>query len=105
MSTATALNLSVVVPAHNESGNLPDLIAEIVAALQARDDYEIVIVDDCSSDESPQVLASLQTQLPQLRVLRHLKNAGQSAALRNGVRHARGTWIATPRRRRAERAR
>ncbi len=95
MSTATALNLSVVVPAHNESGNLPDLIKEIVTALADRSDYEIVIVDDCSSDETPQVLSALQSQLPQLRVLRHLKNAGQSAALRNGVRHARGIWIAT----------
>ncbi len=71
------------------------MVPHLITALNGRTDYEIVIVDDCSSDATPQVLADLQTRLPQLRVLRHLKNAGQSAALRNGVRHARGAWIAT----------
>jgi len=89
------LKISVVVPAHNESGNLPGLIEEISAAFAGRRDYEIVIVDDASSDDSAAVLSALQTRVPELRVLRHVRNAGQSTALINGVRAARGQWIGT----------
>lgn len=95
LNATDRVTISVVVPAHNEAGNLPGLIDEIVAAFADRRDYEIVVVDDASSDDSAQVLARLQQRLPQLRVLRHVRNAGQSTALINGVRHARGTWIGT----------
>jgi dolichol-phosphate mannosyltransferase len=89
------LLISVVVPAHNEAANLPGLIREIVNAFAGRDDYEIVVVDDCSSDDSRTVLTTMQTSLAQLRVLTHVRNAGQSQALINGVRAARGRWIGT----------
>ncbi len=95
MDALSELTLSVVIPAHNESSSLPGLIEELVSAFAGRCDYEIVVVDDASSDGTPEVLAQLQQRVSQLRVLRHVHNAGQSTALINGVRHARGQWIGT----------
>lgn len=87
--------LSVVVPVFNERDNIPPLLAEIAAALRGRADFEIVYVDDCSKDDSLAVLAAEQAKYPELRVLRHVAQSGQSTAVWNGVRAARGAWIAT----------
>ena len=89
------LRLSVVIPAHNEVDSLPGLIDEIVLAFAASPDIEIVVVDDASSDGTPALLTTLQSRVSQLRVLRHVRRAGQSAALMNGVRAARAPWIGT----------
>ncbi|MFD0740127.1 glycosyltransferase family 2 protein [Lysobacter koreensis] len=87
--------LSVVVPVFNEQGNVATLVHEIVAALRGAEPFEIVFVDDCSSDGTLAALQALKAQVPELRVVRHLANAGQSSAIRNGVKAARGAWIAT----------
>ena len=87
--------LSVVVPVHNEEDNVAPLVAEIVAALRGRVAFEIVYVDDASRDATLQRLRELQATTPELRVVRHLSNAGQSTAVRNGVKAARAPWIAT----------
>ena len=87
--------LSVVVPVHNERDNIVPLIEEIVAALRGRLALEIVYVDDASRDDSAAVLREARTRFPELRVLRHLSQCGQSTAVRNGVKAARGAWIAT----------
>ncbi len=87
--------LSVVVPVHNERGNIAPLINEICAALRGRIAFEIVYVDDLSSDDTLHVLKDQQTSVPELRVLRHQSQSGQSTAVRNGVKAARGAWIAT----------
>lgn len=87
--------LSVVVPVHNEEDNVAPLVGEIVAALRGTIDFEIVYVDDTSKDATLQRLRELQATTPELRVIRHLSNAGQSTAVRNGVKAARGAWIAT----------
>src|SRR5690348_5890611 len=60
-----------------------------------RVDYEVVYVDDASSDDSFDVLKAERAKHPELRIVRHLKQSGQSTAIRNGVRAARGAWIAT----------
>jgi dolichol-phosphate mannosyltransferase len=86
--------LSVVVPVFNEQGNIEPLLAEIDASLRGVD-HEIVYVDDASRDGSLDVLARAKARYPRLRVLRHLAQSGQSTAIRNGVRAARGAWIAT----------
>lgn len=86
--------LSVVIPAHNEADNLPALIAEIHAALAAID-YEIIVADDCSSDNTPEVLKRLSDANPKLRVLRHTRKVGQSSAIVSAVKAARGEWIVT----------
>ena len=90
-----SLQLSVVVPVHNEEDNIAPLVAEILAALRGRIDFEIVYVDDTSRDATLARLRELQATTPELRVVRHLTNAGQSTAVRNGVKAARAPWIAT----------
>jgi len=87
--------LSVVVPVFNERDNIPPLLAEIAAALRGRADFEIVYVDDASRDDSLDVLTRAKAQYPELRVIRHVAQSGQSTAIRNGVKAARGEWIAT----------
>jgi dolichol-phosphate mannosyltransferase len=87
--------LSVVVPVHNERDNVTPLIDEICAALRDRIAFEIVYVDDLSRDDTLQVLSARQKDVPELRVIRHLAQCGQSTAVRNGVKAARGAWIAT----------
>ncbi|MFN0263735.1 glycosyltransferase family 2 protein [Tepidamorphus sp. 3E244] len=86
--------LSVVIPAKNEAGNLPDLVAEIVAALEGQA-FEVIVVDDGSDDATAQVLAELADSDARVRSLRHHRSCGQSAGLWSGVRAARGTLIAT----------
>lgn len=88
-------SLSVVVPVFNEQGNVASLTHEIVAALRDGPEFEIVYVDDCSNDGTFETLLALKAAVPELRVMRQLANAGQSAAIRSGVKAARGQWIAT----------
>ena len=95
MTTSPTPELSVVVPVYNEEGNVAPLVAEIVAALRGRTAFEIVYVDDCSRDATLERLKQLQSHTPELRVVRHLRNSGQSTAIRNGVKAARADWIAT----------
>ena len=90
-----SVELSVVVPVFNERDNIAPLIGEIVAALRGRLAFEVVYVDDGSRDDSLAVLQSLKTSTPELRVIAHEKQSGQSTAIRNGIKAARGAWIAT----------
>ncbi len=87
-------HISVVVPARNEAGALPDLIAEIHQAL-AGEDHEVIVVDDGSTDDTPRMLEELAAQDPALRTIRHGTSCGQSAALYTGLRAARGELVAT----------
>src|SRR3954464_6264437 len=88
-------DLSVVVPVHNERDNVVPLLQEIVSALRGHAAFEIVYVDDASKDDTLAVLTAAKAQFPELRVLRHLSQSGQSTALRTGIKAARGEWIAT----------
>ena len=87
--------ISVVVPVFNEQDNVAPLIREIVAALRGVVPFEIVYVDDNSRDDTLRVLQGLKTEVPELRVLHHVTQSGQSTAVRTGVKAARGAWIAT----------
>jgi dolichol-phosphate mannosyltransferase len=89
------MDISVVIPVFNEADNIAPLAEEIRAALDGKYGYEVIFVDDCSSDETPQRLAELRSEYPQFRHVRHLRNSGQSTAVRNGVKAARMEWIAT----------
>jgi dolichol-phosphate mannosyltransferase len=86
--------VSVVVPVRNEADNILPLIEEIRAALVG-EDYEIIYVDDGSTDSTPAVLAKGRARYPELRSLRHSESCGQSAAIRTGVLAASGSIIAT----------
>lgn len=86
--------LSVVAPMYDEAGGVHRLIEEIASAL-AGFDFEIVVVDDCSRDETLAELEAAMNSTPCLRVLTHQANAGQSRAVRTGVIAARGAVVAT----------
>ena len=87
--------LSVVVPVLNEADNIRPLVAEIIAALDGVCDFEIVYVDDGSTDGTRNTLLALKKSEPRLRVVIHDKCAGQSAGLRTGVMAAHGDLVAT----------
>ena len=89
-----SVELSVVVPVCNEAENVEPLAREIDAALAGRA-YEMIFVDDGSTDDTVAILQKLKNTLPALRVLRHSFRGGQSAAVASGVRAARAPWIAT----------
>ena len=91
---ASEIDLSVVVPVCNEAGNLAPLVAGLDAAL-ADWRYEIVFVDDGSTDDTAARLALLAAGRGNLKCFRHLSRCGQSAALRTAILRARGRVIAT----------
>ena len=87
-------DLSVVFPVYNEEENVPILLDEITKALAGKPwTYEIVAVDDGSSDRSLQVLRESKARYPNLRIIAFEKNAGQTAALDAAWRAARGTYV------------
>jgi len=87
--------LSVVVPVRNEADNVLPLVEEIHAALDGQAEFELIYVDDGSTDATAQRLAEAQTTFPRLRIIRHPRSYGQSTAIASGVRAARHPWIAT----------
>ena len=94
-SDQAAVAVSIVVPVRNEADNVVPLVAEITAALDRRWAYEIIYVNDGSTDATAARLGELMKLLGNLRHISHEKSSGQSAAVRSGVRAARGTIVAT----------
>ena len=87
--------VSIVVPVRNEVENVSPLIAEIAAALDGRWAYEIIYVNDGSTDATAERLGVEMKTRANLRQIRHAASSGQSAAVRSGVRAARGAIVAT----------
>jgi dolichol-phosphate mannosyltransferase len=87
--------VSVVVPVRNEAGNIEPLVSEIAAALGGRWPFEVVYVNDGSSDGTEAELRTLMGRYPWLRQIRHAQSCGQSAALRSGAFAARAPVIVT----------
>jgi dolichol-phosphate mannosyltransferase len=94
-SETAAIVASIVVPVRNEADNIAPLVAEITAALDGRWNYEIIYVNDGSTDATADRLASEMKSRSNLRQIRHATSGGQSAAVRSGVRAARGAIVAT----------
>ena len=92
---AAAVAVSIVVPVRNEAENISPLVAEIASALDGRWNYEIIYVNDGSTDATADRLAAVMKQRGNLREIRHAISAGQSAAVRSGVRAAHGAIVAT----------
>lgn len=87
--------VAVVIPALNEAGNIGNLIRETAACVPASALREIIVVDDGSDDSTADELQALLGDFPKLRYVRHAQRAGQSAAIRTGVRAASAPLIAT----------
>ena len=94
-STASGRLLSVVIPVCNEVDNVGPLAGEVRDALEPLVPFELIFVDDGSTDATASAVLSARARVPQIRLLRHSRRSGQSAAVCTGVRAARGTWIAT----------
>jgi len=96
MKQSESIEISVVVPVYNEEGNLSVLIPKLVKVLKGLGlSYEMIFVDDGSSDGSRKILKEMASQYPFLRVLRLRENRGLSTALVAGMREARGEKIVT----------
>jgi len=87
--------LSVVLPVYNEAENIPQLVEEICKALDGTTPYEILLVDDASTDNSLDVIKQLAREDKRIRYLAFEQNCGQSAAIAAGFSHASGDAIAT----------
>lgn len=85
-------DISILVPVMNEAGNIRPLLDEICDTFAGRR-FEIIYVDDASDDATAKELLAALVDVPQLRVLRHNKRAGQSAAIRSGLLQANGSLI------------
>ena len=89
------LDLSVVVPVKDEAENAVPLLEEITAALRGKVAFEVIFIDDGSKDGTADRLLAARVQNPELRVLRHMANSGQSRGVRTGVIAARAPLVAT----------
>ena len=89
------IDLSVVVPVYNEQDNIIPLVDEIVLALFDHINFEIIYVNDGSTDNTLQILKDKQNTCLQLRIMNHAQSCGQSYAVRTGVKKASAAWIAT----------
>ena len=86
--------LSVVIPAHNESARLPATLQAVLSLLQSRSEpFEVVVVDDGSTDDTAELVQRVCRESPEVRLLRHPTNIGKGAAVRNGMLNARGEYI------------
>jgi len=92
---ASAPAVSVVVPVRNEADNVGPLTQEIAAALEGRWSFELIYVNDGSSDGTEAALVALKAERPWLRQVKHESSCGQSAAVRSGVAAARAATVAT----------
>src|SRR4051812_12848857 len=85
--------ISVVVPAYNEMGNLEAAVRDVVHALRAFDDYEVIIVNDGSKDGTGAVADRLAAELDRVTVVHHERNRGFSASYQTGLAHARMAYF------------
>lgn len=86
--------ISIVIPAYNEADNIGPLITEIVH-LNLAYPYEIIIVDDASSDETYANVRAMMSDVTELRIIQHKQTSGQSASVATGIEHATGEVIVT----------
>lgn len=87
--------VSVVIPALNEAENLPTLVQEVIDALDGRHSYEIIVINDGSTDTTGRVLQDMAASNPRLRAYDHRQRSGQSAGMMSGARMAQGQILAT----------
>ncbi|MDC0074925.1 glycosyltransferase family 2 protein [Alphaproteobacteria bacterium] len=89
------LDFSIIVPMHNESSNAEKLIYEIYDNLSSFYNFDLIIIDDASSDSTFEILSNMKDKFNSLNILKHKKQSGQSAALISGVKYAKSKWVFT----------
>ncbi len=89
------MELSIVIPVFNEADSMVSLLDETTGVLDGQLDYEIIVVDDASTDATAERLRACRQRQPRLRVLQHAQRCGQSTAIASGVNAAQAAWIAT----------
>lgn len=87
--------ISIVIAVLDEAQNVEAVAAEVAAAFAGPTPFEVVFVDDGSTDATPRLVAALAASDPRIRLVRHVRRCGKSQAVRTGAAHARGSWIAT----------
>ena len=94
LETQQAVKLSVVVPCYNESRTLRKCIERVLAIADETLSLEVIIVDDCSADDSPTIARDLEANHAEIVLIAHAKNQGKGAALRTGIKRATGDFVA-----------
>ncbi|MGB8623684.1 MAG: glycosyltransferase family 2 protein [Paracoccaceae bacterium] len=89
------IDVSIVIPMKNEAGNVEMLLGEIAGACDGRISYEVIAVDDGSTDGTAEQIGAMRKNYPGLRLLQHPHSAGQSASVHSGVLAARGRVVCT----------
>lgn len=87
--------ITILVPAYNEEAVIESMLHELQQRLNLQEEYEILVVNDGSSDRTPELLASLRQSIPALRVVNHEQNQGLGRALATGFQQAQGRVIVT----------
>ncbi|MCA9773624.1 MAG: glycosyltransferase family 2 protein, partial [Myxococcales bacterium] len=95
-STERSPKISLVIPAYNEETAIDAVLKDVRAVMDGLGTpYEVLVIDDGSTDHTPRVLADWSARYPELRVLTFVRNAGQTAAFHAGFRAARGEIVVT----------
>ena len=87
------MKLSIVIPIYNEESTLNEITQKVLIADKCGLDFEIIFIDDCSLDKTPQITQKISAENKIIKVIKHSKNFGKGAALRNGFKQATGDII------------
>ena len=87
------MKLSIIIPAFNEENTVKEIVEKVKKQKIPEFDKEIILVDDGSSDKTPQILDEIGKQNPNIKVLRHPKNMGKGAAVKTGIEKSEGDYI------------
>ena len=87
-------SLSIILPLYNEEENIKNLVSEIIVNIKDyMDNFEIILINDGSTDKTPDIIKDMAARYPELRIINHLKNKGYGAAVRAGINNAEKEWL------------
>ena len=89
-----SLKLSVIIPFYNEEKTLKTCVDRVLSIQNETLELELILVDDCSNDKSSEIARSIVERIPSIVLLRHEVNKGKGAAVRTGIAHVTGDFVA-----------